>query len=324
MKLVQAADSLSDSESTTSSSSKFSSTKTTTSPSSSQSKARRNLQFPVIDDQTLLEDDPVFKSLKGYSLFNKDAKLQAIVNFLKLSSLAVVFTLNNPNIDARVENLVDAPKLILKCLKKDQKFPSAWSSKWCAEFLLKVVNLIKEDAKVVSLKISEDKTRKSAPKKKDVTSLPVPATKLVEMVKQARLKVEHDRMSTSTGGRKRKTKQRKSVQDYLLNRLSHESEFREVTKNDIVEHLLCPLCNHRLLMCLNKKEEVEKNNKHIRIEYEAKLAEWNTKGRVGSKPRMTKTESQVLGCACYTQNCIGNVDGTGCFVCKDAETGSDQ
>ena len=43
------------------------------------------------------------------------------------------------------------------------------------------------------------------------------------------------------------------------------------------------------------------------------MEEWDTKGRISSKPQMAKTHSQILGCMCYSQNCIRNNDGSGCF-----------
>ena len=49
------------------------------------------------------------------------------------------------------------------------------------------------------------------------------------------------------------------------------------------------------------------------------MNEWTAAGKKGMKPQMGKTVSQVLGCSCYMQNCIGNADGSGCFKCKKLE-----
>ena len=101
----------------------------------------------------------------------------------------------------------------------------------------------------------------------------------------------------------------------MLKCKNHEVDFKEVSKDKIEQHLLCPLCNHWSIITLTTKQEADETNKNIRLQYEAKLTEWNKNGKVGSKPRIQKTESQVLGCVCFTQNCIGNADGSGCFEC---------
>ena len=90
----------------------------------------------------------------------------------------------------------------------------------------------------------------------------------------------------------------------------------EVTADQIEVNLLCPICNHRSLVSVTTKKEAEIANDRIKRSFEQKLADWNFSGKVGPRPRMAKTQSQVLGCVCYLQNCIGNKDGTGCFKCK--------
>ena len=183
--------------------------------------------------------------------------------------------------------------------------------------MMRIVLLIEEDLNLVN-KSTGASRRSSRSSKKVITSLPCAASQLVQMVNEARLKVENDKMSL--GLRKRKTNQQKTVKDYMMKTTNHDSEFKEITKDDIEDSLLCPLCNRRSVICVTTREEVEETNKNIRIEYETKLAAWTAKGKVGSKPRTKKTESQVLGCVCYTQNCIGNIDGSGCFECKDEST----
>ena len=74
---------------------------------------------------------------------------------------------------------------------------------------------------------------------------------------------------------------------------------------------------HRL--STTTKAEANMANELIKTAYKKKLNEWSGAGKKGSKPRMSKTESQVLGCVCYMQNCIGNLDSSGCFKCKKLE-----
>ena len=87
----------------------------------------------------------------------------------------------------------------------------------------------------------------------------------------------------------------------------------------ILDDLLCPICNHRSLVSVTTKDKADRANELIMQSFELKLHEWNLKGRKGQRPRMGKTESQVLGCVCYMQNCIGNTDGSGCFKCKQLD-----
>ena len=56
----------------------------------------------------------VFQALKGYTLYKKEAKQVAIVDFLKISSFSSVFTSDDPLIIAKVESLCDPIKNILK------------------------------------------------------------------------------------------------------------------------------------------------------------------------------------------------------------------
>ena len=60
----------------------------------------------------------------------------------------------------------------------------------------------------------------------------------------------------------------------------------------------------RSLVCITTKEQADSENSRLESVFNQKMTEWNSKGRVGSKPRMG------------TQNCIGNNDGSGCFKCK--------
>ena len=87
-------------------------------------------------------------------------------------------------------------------MKKDQKLPNQWWSKWSTEFLVNiVVGSIVEDSAVYKKK-SDSTIRKSVRTKKVVTFLPKVADKLVQMFKEARLKVDNNNMSTAGNGRK--------------------------------------------------------------------------------------------------------------------------
>ena len=167
---------------------------------------------------------------------------------------------------------------------------------------------------------SSNATRKSS-RKKSKSSLPPPAAALVSMVNAARLKLKEEAMTSAAETRKRKAGssagRTKSVKDFLLkNSTVYNSDFVEVACNEIESNLLCPICNHRSLVSLTTKEQADSENGRIQEFDKRKMEEWDTKGRIGSKPRMAKTRSQILGCMCYSQNCIGNNDGSGCFKCK--------
>ena len=87
-------------------------------------------------------------------------------------------------------------------MKKDQKLPNQWCSKWSTEFLVNiVVGSIAEDSAVYKKK-SDSTIRKSVRTKKVVTFLPKVADKLVQMFKEARLKVDNNNMSTAGNDRK--------------------------------------------------------------------------------------------------------------------------
>ena len=189
------------------------------------------------------------------------------------------------------------------------KYPSKWTTHFCAKFICDVVEVIEEDRRLSENKVARKSTRKCH---SSYNLLPPAAFALLNMHSEARLKVQSDTMS-----RKRKTYSRtKTVKDLLIKSTVHNPELVEVRSEQILDELLCPMCNHRSLVTLTTKADVETRNNLIREGYERKLNEWSAGGQKGSKPRMEKTESQVLGCVCYMQNCIGNSVGSGYFKCK--------
>ena len=260
-----------------------------------------------------LESSPIFQALKGYSLFKHHVKLEAIVDFLRLSSYNPIFISGDPTILAKLECICENPKLVLKGMKSSSKYPSKWTTNFCARFICDVVELIEEDRRVSDSKVARKSPRKGAT---NTSSLPPAASALFNMYNQARLRVQNESIS-----RKRKTNNNKvkTVRDLLIKSTVHNPEFVEVSSDQILDELLCPICNHRSLVAITTKAEVNMANELIKTAYEKKLNEWSGAGKKGSKPRMSKTESQVLGCVCYMQNCIGNSDGSGCFKCKKLE-----
>ena len=221
------------------------------------------------------------------------------MDFLKLSTYSAVFMSGDPSIESHVKSLCDRPKLILKRLRKDKKFPSIWCTKWSATFILAVTELIKEDLELVRKSTASTGTRKSHRTQSSISfTLPAAANQLLVMVNKARLKVQKESMTV--GGKKRKSNKPKSVQDFMVKRGTHEGDYKVVTKDDIKSKLLCPLCNHCSLISLTSKKEVDEANKNTRLNYKGKVAEWTARGKTGNKSRMGKTELQILGCVCYT------------------------
>ena len=188
---------------------------------------------------------PVFQALKGYSLFKHQEKLDAMTAFLRLSSYDPVFTSGDLTIKMKIESMTEEPKLLLKGRKGSaSKMPSKWTSHFCAQFIYDVVDLIEQD-----LKVSEERTGRKSIRKKN--SLPPAASKFLQMIEEARLKVKSELIS-----RKRKTTSRvKTVQDYLIKSTVHNPGFVEITSDQILGHLLCPMCNHRSLVSLTTQAE---------------------------------------------------------------------
>ena len=83
------------------------------------------------------------------------------------------------------------------------------------------------------------------------------------MYQQARLNVQNESIF-----RKRKTNNSaKSVQDFLIKSTVHNTVFVEVTSDQILDHLLCPICNHRSLMPFTTKAEVDLANELVKEIY---------------------------------------------------------
>ena len=257
---------------------------------------------------------PLFRVLKGYSLYRLDAKLLAIVDFLRLSSPTSLLQSQDPILVSEMTIVCEAPSNVLKGMKGACKWPSKWTSAFCAHFIIEVVEILENDRRTYQSQATRKSSRKSM---KD--SLPPAAAKLVSMVESARLKIQGDLMTTggTTVNKKRKASTLKSVNDLLLKGIPvHNPDFVEVTQEQIEKHLLCPLCNHRSLISVTTKEQADTENQRIQETFKRKLEDWERTGSVGRKPRMDRTQSQVLGCVCFMQNCIGNRDGSGCFECK--------
>ena len=95
-----------------------------TQDSQSDGTDRSNAASPSIQPEPSL----TFQALKGYSLFKHHTKLQAIVDFLRLSSFSPIITSNDASILARLESFCKKPKLLVKRMKGAAKFPSKWTS----------------------------------------------------------------------------------------------------------------------------------------------------------------------------------------------------
>ena len=67
---------------------------------------------------------PLFRVLKGYSLYRHDIKLQAIVEFLRLSSHTSLLQSNDPVLISEMAIVCEAPSNILKGMKGACKWPS--------------------------------------------------------------------------------------------------------------------------------------------------------------------------------------------------------
>ena len=262
---------------------------------------------------TPMELRPIFKALKGYSLYTKDVKLQAVGDFLSLSSYTSMLQSNQLDLVSKLKNICEGPSQVAKNMKRGCKWSHKWTGSFCAKFIIEVSEIIEEDWKCYHAKSLRKSSRKSLQ-----SSLPPPAASFISMVETARLKIQGEIMTkgTSYQTRKRKTSTFKSVQDMLLKGAAiHNPNFVEVTQDKIEANLICPLCNHRSLVSVTSKEQATAENERIQKAYKRKFEEWSTNGSVGRKPRMEKTHSQILGCVCFMQNCVGNNDGSGCFKC---------
>ena len=63
---------------------------------------------------------------------------------------------------------------------------------------------------------------------------------------------------------------------------------------------------------------MDNTNRQIKSNFDRRMKEWESSGKGSGKPRMQKTTSQMLGCMCYIQNCVGSKTGNGCFKCKES------
>ena len=89
-----------------------------------------------------IELSPLYKVLKGYSLYKQDVKLEAIVTVLRLSSFAPILKSHDISILAELEIICETPKKVLNSMKGPCKMPSKWTSKFCSKFIIEVVELI--------------------------------------------------------------------------------------------------------------------------------------------------------------------------------------
>ena len=169
----------------------------------------------------------------------------------------------------KLESLCEAPIQIVKSMKGPWKYPAKWTTKFCATFIIEVVQIIELDR---AAELS--KSARKSDRNKNKHSLPSAAAALVSMVKSARLKVQGDQITKgdSGHGNKRKNGSVKTVNDYMIKgNIVHNPNFIEVTINKIEHNLLCPLCNHRSLVSIITKGEVDAENERIQDVYRQKL-----------------------------------------------------
>ena len=142
---------------------------------------------------------PLFRVLKGYSLYRHDIKLQSIVDFLRLSSHTGLLQFNDSVLISEMAIVCEAPSNILKGMKGACKWPSKWNSSFCAHFMIEVVELLENDRRIYQ----SHTTRKSSRKSLKAT-LPPAAAKLVSMVDNARLKIQGEMMTTGSNLQRKK------------------------------------------------------------------------------------------------------------------------
>ena len=232
---------------------------------------------------------PLYRALKGYSLYKQEAKLQAIVDFLQLSSYTSLLISQDPDLCSQLSSICEGPANVLKGMKSASKWPSKWTTSFCAQFIIEVVEILERDRKLYQSLATRKSNRKSL---KD--ALPPSASKLVSMVEKARAKIQVDLYTSGSTvyGRKRKAATKQSVGDFLLKGApDYNPNFVEVTSDKVESHLLCPLCNHRSLVSITSKEQVDTRNERIQESFEKKMDVWNSDSRDGRKPRMENTHT---------------------------------
>lgn len=132
-------------------------------------------------------------------------------------------------------------------------------------------------------------------------------------------------MTAISQSKERKASNVKTVQELLLKGVhGYKPALVEVIFEKIEQHLVYPMCNHKSLVTVTSIEEVNAENQCIQKEFNRKLEYWERNGKSEQKCRMKRTQSQIHGCVCYMQNCIGNSDGTGCFLCKESNGNFDR
>ena len=67
---------------------------------------------------------PLYRALKGYSLYKQDAKLQAIVEFLQLSSYTSLLVSQDPDLCGQLSSICEGPANVLKGMKGVCEWPS--------------------------------------------------------------------------------------------------------------------------------------------------------------------------------------------------------
>ena len=265
-------------------------------------------EYEVLEINISCNDHPVFKVLEGYSLYKLKEKQKAIHAFLNLSSTSAIFSTGNKDNLSMLNALCEGPKLALKRQKVGTKtYPVNWGKNFCAHFLTSFYILVQK----------ENECKQSVDRKRSLRKqqLPTAANHLLTIVKDAISKVENDsRMSSPK--KRRKKQQNLSAGSLLIKKRPECNNFIEVTAEIIEANLICPICKHKSIVALTKKEDAAVANDQIRINFERRMKEWEINGRVGGKPRIKKTQSQILGCMCYIQNCLGSTNGNGCFKCK--------
>ena len=162
--------------------------------------------------------------------------------------------------------LCESPRSVLKRQKHSTKsFPVNWGKHFCANFLTYFYILVER----------ENDCKNPVERKRSLWKvvLPTTANHLLKMVQDAISKVENDSGFSSEKRRKRNTTT--TSESLLIKNRPASTNFIEVTEEIIEQNLMCPLCNHKSIIALTKKEYVEYANQQIRMNFERRMKkEW--------------------------------------------------
>ena len=101
-------------------------------------------------------------------------------------------------------------------------------------------------------------------------------------------------------------------------RLQDTINMSKITQ-EMMDFSNCASCKHNFVLPIGPDEaKINAHNENIKRAYSKAITEYRSRSRSrgGKVPKIGKQKTRKLACLCTRMNCLGRMDGVGCFKCE--------